>query len=52
MGNKWLLETHIVRILPDRNLVHDLLFDYEEIAEIIDAEVYESVRASVEKFNH
>ncbi len=52
MGSKWLMETHIVKILPDRNLVHDLLFDYEGIAEVIDAETYESIRNSVEKFNH
>ena len=47
MGSKWLLENHTVKILPDRNLVHDLLFDYEAIAEPIDAETYEKVRKLV-----
>lgn len=44
LGNKWLLESHVVKILPDRNLVYDLLFEYEGIAEEIDAETYEKVR--------
>lgn len=44
MGSKWLLESHIVKILPDRNLVYDLLFEYEGIAEEIDLETYEKVR--------
>ncbi|CAN5907654.1 hypothetical protein BH11BAC7_BH11BAC7_08020 [soil metagenome] len=44
MGSKWLLEKHSVKILPDRNLVHDLLFEYEGIAEEIDAASYEEVK--------
>ncbi len=44
LGSKWIVETQDVKILPDRNLVQDLLFDYARIAEEISAESYASVR--------
>ncbi|MDQ3111492.1 MAG: hypothetical protein M3R17_16515 [Bacteroidota bacterium] len=44
LGSKWLIEKHEVKILPDRNLVHDLVFEYQGIAEVIDPEAYEKVR--------
>lgn len=44
LGSKWLVEAHTVKILPDRNLVHDLLFGYDGIAEMIDAETYLQIR--------
>ena len=47
LGNKWLIEQHTVKILPDRNLVHDLLFDYAGIAEEISAEDYQNLRKQV-----
>lgn len=44
MGRQWLLEQYTAKILPDRNLVHDLLFDYASFAEEIAAEAYEAVK--------
>ncbi|CAN5263961.1 hypothetical protein BH09BAC5_BH09BAC5_07420 [soil metagenome] len=44
MGSKWIIEKHQVKILPDRNHVHDLLFQYQEFAEVITVEEYELVR--------
>jgi hypothetical protein len=52
LGSKWLMEQHTVKILPDRNLVHDLLFEYQGIAEIIDAGTYESIRKKAISSNH
>lgn len=52
LGSKWLIEEHTVKILPDRNLVHDLLFAYEGIAEVIDAETYKKVREGAKSANH
>ena len=43
-GKKWLVEKHEVKILPDRNFVHDLVFDYENFAEKISGEVYDTIR--------
>lgn len=44
MGSKWLVEKHLVRILPDRNLVNDLLNNYEGMAEEISPEEYTIIR--------
>ena len=52
LGSKWLVENHTVKILPDRNLVYDLLFGYEGIAEVIDAETYQKVRNLADTANH
>jgi hypothetical protein len=52
LGSKWLIENHSVKILPDRNLVHDLLFGYEGMAEVIDAEAYREVRRLAVQDNH
>jgi hypothetical protein len=52
LGNKWLIEQHTAKILPDRNLVHDLLFEYQGIAEKIDAGDYEEVRKLAISPNH
>ena len=51
LGDKWLIENHVVKILPDRNLVQDLLFEYEGIAEVISAETYENQRKLTESQN-
>lgn len=45
MGSRWLLHVYTVKILPDRNLVYDLLNDYRSFAEEIGAGEYEAVRA-------
>lgn len=44
LGNSWSLEQHKAKILPDFQLIHDLLVDYEKIAEIIAKEIYQSIR--------
>jgi hypothetical protein len=51
LGSKWLIEKHTVKILPDRNLVHDLLFEFEGFAEVITAENYENQRKIAESVN-
>ena len=45
LGNRWLVRAYEVKILPDRNLVNDLLFDYQGFADLVDSEAYEAVRA-------
>jgi hypothetical protein len=45
LGNRWFVRAYEVKILPDRNLVNDLLFDYQSFAENVDARTYEAVRA-------
>jgi hypothetical protein len=44
IGSKYLLNHYTVKILPDRNLVHDMLFDYEANWIKIDANEYDSIR--------
>ncbi len=51
LGEHWLLETHNAKILPDFNLINDLLHEFveadqrkERIAETISSEIYNSVR--------
>ena len=44
LGERWLIEQHKAKILPDFQLIHDLLFDYEKIAEFITREIYQSIR--------
>jgi hypothetical protein len=44
VGSKWIIETHRVKILPDRNFVEDLLVNYENIAEEITSSDYDVIR--------
>ncbi|MCX6310982.1 MAG: hypothetical protein NT084_05025 [Bacteroidetes bacterium] len=51
LGERWLLETHNAKILPDFNLINDLLHEFveadqrkERIAETISSEMYNSIR--------
>lgn len=46
-GSRWLSEKFEVKILPDRNLVHDLLYQYEGIAEVVSAEDFAAKKALV-----
>jgi hypothetical protein len=49
VGSKWIIETHQVKILPDRNFVEDLLFGFEGIAEPISSLDYDNIRTKAEK---
>lgn len=40
LGSRWLVEKYEVKILPDRNLVYDLLYDFQAFAEPISAAEY------------
>ena len=42
IGNKAIVTKHIVKILPDRNFISDLLHDIGNTCEIITKEEYES----------
>ncbi|MBI3509330.1 MAG: hypothetical protein HY064_01600 [Bacteroidetes bacterium] len=44
LGTKWIIEKHEVKILPDRNLVHDLVYDFEKFGVEIKAGEYEQMR--------
>jgi hypothetical protein len=44
LGNKWIVEQRTVRILPDRNFVHDLLYHFEAFGEKIPQSVYDNIR--------
>jgi hypothetical protein len=49
LGEKWIIEIHTVKILPDRNLVHDLLHNFSDFAEEISPETYLSVKENALK---
>jgi hypothetical protein len=44
VGTKYILSKYTVKILPDRNLIHDMLFDYEASWEKINADDYENIK--------
>lgn len=41
IGNKHILHQFIVKIMPDRNYINDMTFDYEKNWEKIEQEEYE-----------
>lgn len=43
IGNKYILHSFEVKIMPDRNLLHDMTFDYEGNWVKIESEEYETV---------
>jgi len=47
LGSKYLLHSFTVTILPDRNFIHDMTFDYEQNWEKISEEEYENIKAKV-----
>lgn len=47
IGNKYLLHTFTVNILPDRNFIYDLTFDYEQNWLKIELEEYETIRQNI-----
>lgn len=48
MGNKYILHRFEVKILPDRNYIYDLTFDYENNWEQIEEEEYNFYRKDAE----
>ncbi len=44
LGSRWIIEQRVARILPDRNLVHDLLHDFEAFGEKIPQSEYDRIR--------
>jgi hypothetical protein len=45
--DKVTLHSFLVKILPDRNFIHDLTFDYEKNWVAIEEEEYESVKGKL-----
>jgi len=48
IGSKYLLHRFTVNILPDRNFIYDMTFDYENRWVKISEEEYEAVRDKVQ----
>ena len=44
IGSKYIFEKFTVKIMPDRNFINDMLFDYKNNWEIIDEREYEEVK--------
>jgi hypothetical protein len=44
MGSKYILEHFTVKILPDRNYIYDMTFDYEKNWEKIEEKEYEEIK--------
>ena len=40
MGSQLIKMQHTAKILPDRNFIYDLVFAYEDYAEVINADDY------------
>ena len=47
LGNKKALHHFIAKILPDRNYISDLTFDYHKHWEVCDAEEFEKLKKSI-----
>ncbi|MFL5765548.1 MAG: hypothetical protein ACJ77K_16505 [Bacteroidia bacterium] len=44
VGSKYVLSNYTVKIMPDRNLLHDMLFDYSASWVKIDANEYAKIK--------
>ncbi len=47
IGSKCLLYKFEVKILPDRNFIQDMLFNYSENWDLIEEKEYETMKAKV-----
>ncbi|MDF2436946.1 MAG: hypothetical protein K0Q95_1322 [Bacteroidota bacterium] len=47
MGSKCIFHEFSVKIMPDRNYIHDMTFDYEKSWEKIDEKEYEEIKGRV-----
>ena len=45
MGSKYIVHAFRVNIMPDRNFIYDMTFDYEQNWDKIEAEEYERIKA-------
>jgi hypothetical protein len=43
LGSRVSVHSFEVKILPDRNFIHDMTFDYSESWDVISAEEYEAI---------
>lgn len=48
MGSKYILHRFTVNIMPDRNFIYDMTFDYHNNWEKIEEEEYEQTKMMVE----
>lgn len=44
VGSKYILHEFTVKIMPDRNFIYDMTFDYKNNWEVIDENVYDSIK--------
>lgn len=49
IGKKYILHSFTVKILPDRNYIYDLTFDYKNNWLEIEAEEYEEMKQRVQR---
>jgi len=49
LGSKYILHSFTVNIMPDRNFMYDMTFDYENNWKKIEAAEYETIVANVIK---
>jgi hypothetical protein len=47
LGSKYILHQFIVKIMPDRNYIYDLTFDYKKNWAKIDEQEYERIKCKV-----
>jgi hypothetical protein len=47
IGSRFILHTYEVKILPDRNFIYDMTFDYENNWEKISEEEYQRIKNNV-----
>ena len=47
IGSKYIFEKFTVKIMPDRNFINDMLFDYKNNWEIIEEKEYELVKKKI-----
>ena len=47
IGSKSILNQFTVKIMPDRNFIQDMTFDYEENWDVIEEDQYESIKQSI-----
>ncbi len=48
IGSKCFINKFEVKILPDRNFIQDMLFEYAENWEAIEEKEYETIKAKVQ----
>jgi hypothetical protein len=49
IGSKWFCEMYSAKILPDRNFIMDMLYDYVDFADVVRAEEYLEIKQKASK---